>query len=65
MTARTLPTIGNMVVTERPDAVEIRLRSNDGSPVALFTYAELPALIETLRAVRQPAAVDDIEDMLA
>lgn len=70
MTGRTLPTVGNLVVTEHVTHIEVRLRTiRAGEPVALFTYGELPGLIEILKGVRQPAratsAANDLEALLA
>ena len=60
--------IGNLTISEGPHVVTISVNTvvigKSGMAEALFTYDEIPKLIETLKRIRQPAApvIDDEDD---
>lgn len=58
--------IGNLTISEGPHVVTISVNTvvvgKSGMAEALFTYEEIPRLIETLKQIRRPAAPVDDED---
>lgn len=60
MTARTKqhPIIGNLIITETPTTVHLRLVTNhDG--IARFSYREIAMVAATLAAIKPPVEEDE------